>query len=135
MHIPIKTDDVPVTRKMLDEAAESIKSELHMLDQTMEAGFTQMDRGFSNIEARFNSFEQTMDRGFSNIEARFNSFGDRLELKFDRLIAVLTKNTELMEKHFAETQPLFDKMRRVVEAERTKSALLAKKPPVLIGKT
>lgn len=61
MNEPVKSDDIPVTKRMLDERASELKSEITSVRLEMKAGFNSFGSRFNSNDARFDSIESKIE--------------------------------------------------------------------------
>ncbi len=106
---PLKKDDVPATKKMVDHTRAELKSESTSLRLEMKSGFkkiiSRMDARFAKADERFAKVDERlaqMDARFDRLEARF----DHLEARFDRLEA----RFDHLEARFDRLEARFDSM-------------------------
>lgn len=66
---PIKSDDLPVTKKMLDASIQEIKSEITGLRLDSKVKFDQIDARFEQMDKKFDIFMVRMDSRFEQVVA------------------------------------------------------------------
>gem|GEM_PF-6930627 len=106
-----------VSRKQHETAASGLNSELGalrsdvvLIAERMEQGFTRMDKRFGDIQAtmdqRFGDIQATMDQRFGDLQATMDQrFGD-IQATMDRRFADTQHN---LDKRFGEQQTTIDK--------------------------
>ncbi|MBX3021118.1 MAG: hypothetical protein KF799_05520 [Bdellovibrionales bacterium] len=88
---PQRSEDVPVTQKMLFIVRDDLKSEIRSLDAKFDARFRELDAKFTGIDARFTSIDAKfdgIDAKFTSIDARFTSIDARFDGIDARFISI-----------------------------------------------
>ena len=63
-----KSDDISVTKGMLDETRNELKSDISSLKFEMKAGFKSVDSKFKSVDSKFKS----VDARFDKIDSKFD---------------------------------------------------------------
>ncbi len=98
--------DSLVSRKQHETAASGLKSELGALRSDVVLIAERMEQGFTRMDQRFGDIQATMDKRFADIQATMDQrFGD-LQATMDQRFADTQHN---LDKRFGEQQTTIDK--------------------------
>ncbi len=64
---PIKSQDLPTTRGMLDLVRKELKADNRSLSTKMDSRFSEMDSKFCGLESKFSGLESKMDKVLSEV--------------------------------------------------------------------
>jgi len=117
---PVKSDDVPVTKRMLFEVRDELSSKFAALEHRIDRRFKNVDHQFKTIDAQF----KTIDDRFDQVDARFDRLEDQFkELKLD-LRTHLHKTSLLIEEQNARNKFVLDGYQNLFERQdRTEDIL------------
>lgn len=108
MHDPIRADDVPVTRKMLDEIAESLRSEIRSLSRNTDAKFIQTNAKFVQIASQLESLKAETNAKFMQVDAQLRTLEKRFDSEIEKVFAITHRNSATVEEQNARNLYVLD---------------------------
>jgi len=116
---PRKSDNVPATKKMVDETRAELKSDLTSLKLIMKAGFKRIDARFAKMDARF----ARIDARFARMEERFAKTEERFA-KMEERFASIDERFARLEAKISSMEAMMHRMMVLVEEQNARNVFV-----------